>query len=730
MTIGVRQISVPASPGAGPAVDISGLDPSLLTLIYTSGNIDGVRFELSDNNVNFAQHPELYFYGSDVRSRAFAATFIRAFRERGTGGSPIAYIGGDTRQDQPPAATRAGLAARAGQVPGSGVYVAEVDGVYESVAPGPVHDGWTVIVAGDGAVAWLLRSARIAVSPLGANDSARLNSLFAAAAGKLPVHLRPGNYDIEARLEPADNSDVIQEKGAVLVSRIAPSGGGDPVNAVVFRVPPAPAWSTTLADPAVIGQDTIRVANAGAIAIGNEFAIARDNHVRPYNVKNVNPGTGVVTLDRALAYEFIAGTTVQERRRPKNIRWRGFKATGTGDIAVEISGGDNILFEDVDISGSFVLGGFNYDVGSINCVILRGIIDTPNAITCCNLESGEHCVAEGLWLRRATLACMFVTYGYDTTVSRCAMWGGAAAGLVITGDSGGGGARNVFVDRCVFVDNGGIGLDIQNGSHRVYVSQCEAYLNTGTGFAVNAGAGGTSKDVMFANCMAISNGAAGFVVAAGCTGVLFANCTSDLNTLEGLICSGQAVVHGFYSRTCGVGGITAAGAADLVVDGATLARTTAGVWNGLALQGTSRVRLSRATITAGGGGGTKVGISNQATCIAHIDNVRAVGADFGYASGANGTLRQGDGVDFSGCTTPYLTGAGTGYFSFGETALNGATPVNVAFPDAKAVDRAMLRAARRVAGGTPGHFSLDIDPGVGVVLTGQAGDTSTVAWGF
>lgn len=94
-----------------------------------------------------------------------------------------------------------------------------------------------------------------------------------------------------------------------------------------------------------------------------------------------------------------------------------------------------------------------------------------------------------------------------------------------------------------------------------------------------------------------------------------------------------------------------------------------------------------------------------------------------YAGAATSVWLLGNN-DFSACATGINAPGAAAKFSRGSIALTGATPVTYAFPDIKASNS--VKVTRSVAGGTAAEFTAAISVGVGVVLTGTAGDTSTI----
>lgn len=95
-----------------------------------------------------------------------------------------------------------------------------------------------------------------------------------------------------------------------------------------------------------------------------------------------------------------------------------------------------------------------------------------------------------------------------------------------------------------------------------------------------------------------------------------------------------------------------------------------------------------------------------------------------YAGAATSVWLLGNN-DYSACATGISVPGAAAKLSRGSIALNEATPVTYAFPDIKAGDS--VKVTRSVAAGTPAEFTAAVSAGVGVVLTGAAGDTSTIA---
>lgn len=555
----------------------------------------------------------------------------------------------------------------------------------------------------------------------GADDAARIQVLLDEHAYERAIELQAGTYQIAETIVVPSGSVIIGGPGVRLVSTIPESGSpGSPEAAVFYAAPPVPTVTTTLTADTVPGSTTIEVTSAAGLLEGMEIAILDENHGAGYVIADVTGTT--ITLDRTIMQVFAsADSIVVDRIAPKDIHilGNGMVITGTGDAAIELAGAWRCHVSGLRIEDAvFAFVGVNFDVGARDCTIRDCIfLCGGGVLNGWHFEDAERCYAEHVYSSGATGYGMFVTSGWGNIVDGCEARLCASGGALVTRAVGTIGGHSVTFQGCRFVDNTGPGLAIESGSEHVSVMGCHAAHNGGAGFAVNLGTA-ASRDVCFSACVANAN-QNGFVIAAGCTGVMIGESMADLCTQYGITNAGDLIVNGFISRNCTLGGVLH-GTGELHIDGFGLSASFNGGWAALTVQTGGRAHISSGLITMSGTG-TKIALSHSSTSVSHVRDVRTVGGTYGWIS-SGGFLRRGPDLDFSSCGTPFFPGGGV--VSFGELTLNGATPVEHAFTDTKATDRP--RARRTTLAGTPAPYIVEAVAGVGIRVTGTAGDTSKI----
>lgn len=563
----------------------------------------------------------------------------------------------------------------------------------------------------------------VSIAPAGdgRDDAARIQAVLEAQAYRGEVHLAAGTYSIQTPIAVPSGTVLIGNPGVRLVSTITPSGGdGSPDNSVLLALPPAPTVETTLAANTTVGASTISVTSAVGFTVGMEIALIADNHLAAYVIEEISGTT--ITVDRVILHSFVTsggGTAVVDRVTPKDIwiRGQGMIIEGTGDAAMELSTAWRCIVEGLrvqDCTFDFVL--VNFDVGSRECALRDCILDACDVATnCWHFESAEFCRADHVKALRADEWGFFITSGYGNLVDGCWSEGCGTGGAALTSAIAGVGAHGCTLTSCVFVDNDGIGLDVQNVSAQVVISNVISDRNGGTGVSINTGC----EDVHLSNVVSRNNGATGLYVVG--SRVTAHGVSTAGNAQFGTIVSGEARIAGLTSVNDASGAVEVASGGKLGVSGFDLTASYNGSWSAFTQLSTDRqaLRVAGGTVTMSGTG-TKIVISSQASGVTYAHDLLAVGGTYGWIASA-GSYRRGRQADLSATGTPY-TG---GQLSFGTvTLLVGGGTVTHPFTDARAGD--IVAAVRSVNGGTPGVYRAAISAGVGVVVEGPAGDTSQV----
>lgn len=555
----------------------------------------------------------------------------------------------------------------------------------------------------------------------GVDDALRFVTLAQQVAYSKAIVFQAGTYNWATTQRIPSGTVIYGNPGATILSTLAPTGSV--ISGIFFHVPTAQTITTLDAVP-VKGSPTVTVASIGSLIVGDYIAFNDPaNHVAGYQIQAI--AGNVITLDRPVMTDFAIGNAVLRRVPPQDIKihGNGMRLQGTGDTAIELSGAWRCLVEGLRIDGTFAETVLNMDVGAYRSRVRDCEVLCTTAKSGINLESSEFCILEGSSAIGPT-AGILITNSYAAIVSKCRA-SNCSRGLQLNdGSSNTFSARNITIDGCFFDNNINFGIEMTNGSKEVYVSNTECRYNGGPGIAVNIG-DFVTNDILLTNINCSFNGTHGLYVATGSMGVKVSNITALNNGLFGILLDGDASITNAELRENNQsngngGGIAVMGTARLQLSNFSIVATHAFFHSSVRTTSSGLVQLSNGRLELTVGGGNKACISaTSASGGVYATNLKSVGGNNGWiASGSS--FRRGPNVDFSSTITPYSGGS----VSFGTLTLNGATPVDLAFTDAKTTDRP--RARRTSLAGTPGHFTCTAVNGVGIRLTGTAGDTSTV----
>jgi hypothetical protein len=465
-----------------------------------------------------------------------------------------------------------------------------------------------------------------------------------------------------------------------------------------------------------------------------------------YEVNDISGGGPyTLTLDRNLVAWSDSGTVIgviTDYCHDSILDGQGAIVTGPCNRWVSIFGGHRIRVcnwrgtnDAAEPSEQFA-----FDVASLDSVICDIAIVAPDNTRGCIAEADENC----MFIRVNGNTCFGFNGGHGNKVLDCRI------------DVP---ANNAAVAIDTLHDVGMLGFEIrgmrayggQNGVYWNATHGARAYENHGvvdSEFVGQAGVGILSTvpisqlNLTGVTCKCLPSDTAwhGFQIddtAAG-SSVNWSNCS--VNTAEDTTGTFAADVRGLLA---GVGSV-------YHVDGFHSRNMTIGIYN----KGTmcaSRLDIDEVGVTAAFGGACfATGVASHSTisqsklksganqyCIIQFEDQSVVSIDHtacllgfsGWGNGAGvGSLRIGDDCDVSTTTLGNGTpGGGIMRPSRGTVQLNQATPVNVAFPDIRAIDVPRLTLLTR-AGTYGGAPNVIVTPGTGFSVTGQALDTSTYSY--
>ncbi|HVI41782.1 MAG TPA: hypothetical protein VM577_14110 [Anaerovoracaceae bacterium] len=659
--------------------------------------------------------------------------------------------------------TVAGLAALVGPTTTQtqSIYVRETGAYYSFIANDVTTvDNW-IVISPTGGVAgrWKLVGTEINISPIG-GTSDDWNRLFgiggaavAAAAAGVKVILKQGAWLCKTVQQVPRNLVLECAPGVVINASLVSTGGAGHLNSVFsFDQFTTPLGTTTLASAATVGSNTLSVNSLMGLStvgslVGAEILIQDEdpNHINQTAAFVIRAASGSgpysLTLDRPLLRTWPSsgnGTNVYRGPRAKGIKLIGNGATitGTGDRAISLISAWDCYACDWILDGP----GFDseytcsFDTGSFQSGYERIRVLSSHA-TGLALEG-----CEGCWMADChvefkssdrTNAGILTQAAYNTEIRGCHVsgrTGASGAGLLI------GWILDDVASRGVRVIGGSyngnlIGIDVRGGSNDIEIIGVDCSHNTSNGLRVLAESGPTRNPgrVHIKGGLFRRNGGVGILVD-GSKGVRLDNGVFlEENTLGGAATQngGELRVHGAdsVSSIAAVAHFKANSSNDiLVVESSRLSGTPTGfpygVWNAGGNATVKGIKFDPAM-----GDQTLTGIVQTGGSL-YVEDIESVGVlQTNGITATAGTIRRGPKTNFANFSAPYNL-SGSAQPSFGIVTLNGTSPVTFNFTDIKAQDRPFAR--RSVSAGTPGHYTVAVSAGVGVVVTGSASDTSTI----
>lgn len=578
----------------------------------------------------------------------------------------------------------------------------------------------------------------------GSDDWGRLASLLAAEyAANGPqriVRMRRGNYRCRSHFFLPRTLRAVIEPGSDLDVDVSPRAAPDPTG----------YWGPFIATFVI--ADPLQVSSFAANTSEGDVIVSVVSNVRPqvgwimavgqtgaggegFEVTDVSGASSPysVRLDHGIGWPYTTAASVgfllpnrisiagngctvhgpAERYLSVAAAWDtvicGFNidAAGSNEYACSIdSCSSRSLFADVHVRNSPVLGmtleyGYNNLIANCtasNCGTLFGLWGRAQRLARCSGTGGTTPNNLGI-----SIGHSFTDIGdstRDCVVEDCQI-SGAVFGLSTSG------ALNCQLSKVSLLDcKSGIVAGRTIGSltptRNLVLNSCVVTSATSTGLQIVNGGSVVLNDCSFRGCASATLG-----------GTIEVQQNSSASICGGSFVAGQ----GASAISCRVlGKLTAS---DATFDMSAVTGTSFALY-GL---GSARIVLDRVTFAGNPSycvqmdGGT-LWSSNVA-----IANTPATGV--GCAAGAY--YWRGVNSSFAGCTNPVAAAVlSNARANFGKTALNGATPVSIPFAAVSAANNA--RGVRATPAGTSGYWSLAVNPGVGLTLTGTAGDTSVIAW--
>ncbi len=323
---------------------------------------------------------------------------------------------------------------------------------------------------------------------IGGSGPSSVNAALASLGTGQTAYLPAGTYKAATPI-PMPNSSFAIKGAPGAVIKGAMTTAGDSFSHSCFISTPVTAVLTTLSANAVMGATTISV--AASIPVGTRIFLQGSNIGQQFLTTAVSgAGPYTVPLDVPVAWPYwLSGATVYSLTTIHDVVIDGLTFTGTGDRAIEVSAGDNVLVRNckVTTSGGSFLGGYamSFDIGSRFCRYENLDVDSGGVALGPAFESN---------------------YGssFGRVSSRNSVQSGNGAGLFILGSA------HVHGDELLATGNDqGLRISLVDttndkiGSHDVQIGKVVASSNShgvsiGTGLGISIGA-----------IIAKNNGAAG-----------------------------------------------------------------------------------------------------------------------------------------------------------------------------------------------------------------------------
>lgn len=575
----------------------------------------------------------------------------------------------------------------------------------------------------------------------GTDDWASLNNEILAAADKYALYLSPvdKNGVIASFLcatpgNIVSGTTIIGHEKTTIVSTLVPSGTtADTSSVFLSDLYSSLPVKTTLSADLNPGATTLSLTSATGIAINDWIAVRDQAGYRVTTYKVVNLVGTTVTLDRPMVWtdKFASGSEIiRFTTIPLNnvqIIGNGMTVSGTGDRAVSLVASNNCLVQGINVrNATFANYCCSFDLGGFQNTFKNMSVDGgATSVACIALESQER---SNILYSKATNAKAVTGDGIRLTTSTqlllldCEGTNNPSNGLIIATNSDPGevtGCRLVRVIGGKYNKNGSNGIRVTYGSSMGEIIGVTCGFNGAAGFEIFNQVAAPVLDWTLTGCVAVNN-VYGFIIS-GASDVTLLSPTTRYNSARGIyIDAGFVTQHGGQLREIAGPPVDLVNAAEYRGFGVLF------FCEGVGYQAAVSAQVVNAKVHLTGSvanwlnavNGPIVDLNNGAT-VFFKDNQRT----------GSGT---GVGVSFQSATdVGWIEGPctmnGTGYRSRGTVVANGASSVDLTFPQITATSIVTL--TRVTDGGTPGITpKVTITAGTKFSIAGVALDTSTYAY--
>jgi hypothetical protein len=525
------------------------------------------------------------------------------------------------------------------------------------------------------------------------DDSAAFQRAVNAIAGSgTALLIPPSTFHVSNYTVLPSDITIVGSPGAVIDCDIGRSVGSVDAAFVSYVIDDESFASTTLAAPAVVGNNTVSVVTSMStgtwVAIGNhlpaDHPLFRQGVYRIESVSGTGPYT--LTLDRAVVWDFVSGDIVD----PVNSAWnvifdptrhtvphniqilgRGLKITGTAQRFIEVESSRDVLVDDVTFDASHGTGAramwMSFDVGSYNCEGRRIRANVPFGLGLSgtlSMESSEDVRYVDCSISGASDSVGFLGFDAQHSEWRNDTASGCSDGMRLTSGIPGNlaGCRNDLVSGGAYSANFANGIHVGNGptlgSQDVQIGGVVADSNGTAGVFIDT----YGLRVSLSNSLITNNGTYGVVLNSSAPGVGPVGCGAydvDLSGDPIGIAGGDV---DFVAKA-----ISSTGNADFLVywvgsNASSGALTLDGfaTINGLASSLAGFLRADGGSIILANGsadgssGQTMITVNNGAALQATNVKLSAPGASICVDVGPACIANLGSGVDLTGCATPIV----------------------------------------------------------------------------
>lgn len=634
--------------------------------------------------------------------------------------------------------TFADVLASPGPATAERIYVAEGDAMYRfNVGGVATPNGFTVLgVTGGTAGVYEILSDRISLEPVGggADDGVRLTLASAACKDKCTLHLRYSTAWTFATPCTLAGSHVTElTDGSILTSTQTPGSFTAFIFVAMIALNNGPALTTV---QTAAGDNTLTVNTlfaAGNIIWLGQTAASSTYVAAKYRVESVSgAGPYVLTLDRPLNKTFIVGTRVQLVTTDKNnvvINGNGALLRGPADRHIQLLGVWNAkICRTRHDAGAGIPSTVGYGV-ALDLGCLNGVVEDVDAeeINCSLVfECGERTHA----YRSSSRRCTNVAQMIDSVDSTFNEFTGSdyTSGITIGTNTTApletsGGSFNSFI----------IGGQVTRGTSGVSfgrATQCGAKGVTSSRNTFNFDIGTTQFRTTLTDCISERAVSTGYGFYCHGPGISLANprSLSDIfaiyvaDTCDVVDVSNPEIIN-YTTRAVSIDTSVSA-ASQMNIRGGRIASTT--VTDCIDIRGGMNVLVDSTRIALAAG---VFGVYHRTAASPYVCTLRDVvmtqsgAGSIGYFSQAGGVHLRREGRTNPIVTTPYTINA-TSYANFGSFTLNGASTVNIAFPDLKLHERLKYNRSA-VSGGTGLDPVITATPGTGFAVVSTAGNLDT-----